>query len=49
MPDADTIRVFRDKPTDAGTLQVLLDAFDHGLQTNDCLAMVEAAAASGYA
>jgi transposase len=38
-PDANTIRLFREKLTDAGTLQVLFDAFDHRLRTNGYLAM----------
>ena len=38
-PDANTIRLFREKLTDAGTLQVLFDAFDHRLSINGYLAM----------
>jgi transposase, IS5 family len=38
-PDANTIRLFRQKLTDGGTLQVLFDAFDHRLRTNGYLAM----------
>ena len=38
-PDANTIRLFREKLTDAGTLQVLFDAFDHRLRANGYLAM----------
>lgn len=38
-PDANTIRLFREKLTDAGTLKVLFDAFDHRLRTNGYLAM----------
>lgn len=38
-PDANTIRLFREKLTEAGTLQVLFDAFDHRLRTNGYLAM----------
>lgn len=38
-PDANTIRLFREKLTGAGTLQVLFDAFDHRLRTNGYLAM----------
>lgn len=38
-PDTNTIRLFREKLTDAGTLQVLFDAFDHRLRTNGYLAM----------
>jgi len=38
-PDANTIRLFREKLTDAGTLQVLFDAFDHRLRTNGYLAI----------
>lgn len=36
---ANTIRLFREKITDTGTLQVLFDAFDHRLRTNGYLAM----------
>lgn len=32
-PDANTIRLFREKLTEAGTLQVLFDAFDHRRRT----------------
>ena len=38
-PDANTIRLFREKLTEAGALQVLFDAFDHRLRTNGYLAM----------
>ena len=38
-PDANTIRMFREKLTDAGTLRVLFDAFDHRLRTDGYLAM----------
>ena len=38
-PDANTIRTFREKLTNAGTLRVLFDAFDHRLRTNGYLAM----------
>ena len=38
-PDANTIRLFREKLTDAGTLQVLFDAFDHRLRSNGYMAM----------
>ncbi len=38
-PDANTIRLFREKLTEAGTLQLLFDAFDHRLRTNGYLAM----------
>jgi transposase, IS5 family len=38
-PDANTIRLFREKLTEAGTLRVLFDAFDHRLRTNGYLAM----------
>jgi hypothetical protein len=38
-PGANTIRLLRAKLTEAGTLQVLFDAFDHRLRTNGYLAM----------
>ena len=38
-PDANMVRLFREKLTDARTLQVLFDAFDHRLGTNGYLAM----------
>lgn len=38
-PDANTVRLFREKLTDARTLQVLFDVFDHRLRTNGYLAM----------
>ncbi len=38
-PDANTIRLFREELTHAGTLQVLFDAFDHRLRANGYLAM----------
>lgn len=38
-PDTNTIRLFREKLTEAGTLQILFDAFDHRLCTNGYLAM----------
>ena len=38
-PDANTIRLFREKLTDTGTLQVLFDAFDHRLRINGYLEM----------
>jgi transposase, IS5 family len=38
-PDANTIRLFREKLAEAGALQVLFDAFDHRLRTNGYLTM----------
>lgn len=38
-PDANTIRLFREKLTQSGTLQVLFAAFDNRLRTNGYLAM----------
>jgi transposase, IS5 family len=38
-PDANTIRLFREKLTEAGALRVLFDAFDHRLRSTGYLAM----------
>ncbi len=38
-PDANTIRLFRERLTGAGAITVLFDAFDHRLRTNGYLAM----------
>lgn len=38
-PDANTIRLFREKLTEAGALTALFDAFDHRLRSNGYLAM----------
>ena len=38
-PDANTIRLFREKLTETKTITVLFDAFDHRLRTNGYLAM----------
>lgn len=40
-PDANTIRLFREKLTETKTITVLFDAFDHRLRTNGYLAMGE--------
>ena len=41
MPDANTIRLFHQKLTEARALQVQFDAFDYRLRTSGYLAMAE--------
>ena len=41
-PDANTIRLFRERLTESKAITVLFDAFDHRLRTNGYLAMGEA-------